>query len=72
MSCQLVSVETTSARPVVDLIQQGALPASCGLRMNKDNPFDPLGAIAKIVKGDPAKPGSYPWQVRRTFGSFTG
>ena len=61
---QISKVETASEKPLVDLVQLGALPASCGLRMNKDNPFDPLaGAVAKIVKGDPAKPGSYPWQV---------
>ena len=34
----------------------------CGLRMVDDNPADPLGQ-PKIVKGEPTKPGAYPWQV---------
>ena len=30
-----------------------------------DNPLDPLqAAVAKIVKGEPTKPGAHPWQVK--------
>lgn len=40
------------------------LPLSCGQRFIDDKPGDPLEqAIAKIVNGDPTKPGAYPWQV---------
>jgi hypothetical protein len=30
--------------------------------MVDDNPADPLGQ-PKIVKGEPTKPGAYPWQA---------
>jgi len=40
------------------------LPLSCGRRFIDDNASDPLEhAMAKIVNGDPVKPGAYPWQV---------
>ena len=54
--------ETTSVSPVPNLVELGALPVKCGLRMVDDNPMDPLGQ-PKIVKGEPTKPGAYPWQV---------
>jgi hypothetical protein len=47
-----------------DLVRNGTLPASCGKRFRDDNPLDPLqAAVAKIVKGEPTKPGAHPWQV---------
>ena len=47
---------------------ESVLPLSCGRRFIDDNAADPLGhAIAKIVKGDPTKPGAYPWQVLNLF-----
>lgn len=54
--------ETTTASSLVDLVQLGALPVKCGLRMVDDNPINTLGQ-PKIVKGEPTKPGAYPWQV---------
>ena len=59
-------VEPTSVGSLPDLVREGALPASCGKRIRDDNPLDPLhAAVAKIVKGEPTKPGAYPWQVKK-------
>jgi len=32
--------------------------------MVEDNPSDPLLIQPKVVKGEPTKPGAYPWQVK--------
>ena len=65
MVSQKLPEEETDAKPIstlTDLVQLGALPVKCGLRMVDDNPADPLGQ-PKIVKGEPTKPGAYPWQA---------
>lgn len=54
--------ETTSVSPLPNLVDSKALPVKCGMRMVDDNPMDPLGQ-PKVVKGEPTKPGAYPWQV---------
>lgn len=57
-------VEPSTVSLLPNLVREGALPASCGKRIRDDNPLDPLqAAVAKIVKGEPTKPGAYPWQV---------
>lgn len=60
-----VKEKTAPISPLPNLIETGALPVKCGLRIVDDNPMDPLGQ-PKVVKGEPTKPGAYPWQVTST------
>jgi hypothetical protein len=65
---QKLPEEKTEADPVTtltDLVQLGSLPVKCGIRLVEDNPSDPLLIQPKVVKGEPTKPGAYPWQVEK-------
>ncbi|EFX72191.1 hypothetical protein DAPPUDRAFT_254629 [Daphnia pulex] len=55
--------ESDHVSSLTDLVQLGTLPVKCDIRMVEDNPSDPLLIQPKVVKGEPTKPGAYPWQV---------
>lgn len=61
-----VPIGNSTENQIPDLVNKRMLPERCGLRIEDDNPFDPL-MQPKIIKGQPTKPGSYPWQVGLTF-----